>query len=135
MLVVSTVLRKVASTGPLPQSKQTLHHDPRLLWPAIEKANHNVFPEQSKTVTFTIPGGASHSHSLKVARLLWRPQNSRAKLSETPCARRERSGDRRPDCQGGLRLVFGRKKKDSAFAPNLTLSFQSIMGRGSPVSL
>jgi hypothetical protein len=33
-------------------------------------ANHNVFPEQSKTVTFTIPGGASHSHSLKVAQAL-----------------------------------------------------------------
>ena len=26
-------------------------------------ANHNVFPGQSKTVTFTIPNGASHSHS------------------------------------------------------------------------
>ena len=26
-------------------------------------ANHNVFPGQSKTVTFTIPKSASHSHS------------------------------------------------------------------------
>jgi hypothetical protein len=26
-------------------------------------ANHNVIPGQSKTVTFTIPEGASHSHS------------------------------------------------------------------------
>ena len=28
----------------------------------LVNANHEVFPEQSKTVTFTIPQGASHSH-------------------------------------------------------------------------
>jgi len=28
----------------------------------LVNANHEVFPDQSKTVTFTIPQGASHSH-------------------------------------------------------------------------
>ena len=29
----------------------------------LVNANHALFPEQSRTVTFTIPEGASHSHS------------------------------------------------------------------------
>jgi hypothetical protein len=31
----------------------------------LENANHDVFPGQSKTVTFTIPKGASHSSSIR----------------------------------------------------------------------
>jgi hypothetical protein len=29
----------------------------------LVNANHEVFPEQSKTVTFTVPKGASHAHA------------------------------------------------------------------------
>jgi Family of unknown function (DUF6130) len=35
---------------------------PHKVWIELVDANHEVFPGQSKTVTFTIPKGASHPH-------------------------------------------------------------------------
>jgi hypothetical protein len=35
---------------------------PHKVWIELVDANHEVFPGQSKTVTFTIPKGASHVH-------------------------------------------------------------------------